>query len=306
VAINAAGLDLDVRPLTVRIGAELTGVDLRHPVAAPVVDWIRSALLRHKVVFFRDQHLSRDQQLAFASLFGELTAAHPTVPGADDAPGVFELDSRAGARADQWHTDVTFTDRPPAISVLRGVVIPPVGGDTLWANTVTAYEGLPAPLRGLADGLRAVHTNLYDYATANQTEGVDDATRRRRAQFVSTAYETVHPVVRVHPETGERSLLLGGFARHVVGLSARESSDLIRTLQHHVVRPENTVRWRWREGDVAVWDNRATQHYAVDDYGNAHRVVQRVTVAGGIPAGIDGRTSVALKGDASAYSAVGT
>src|SRR2546430_156412 len=294
--MNSSGSDLQAQPLTVRIGAELTGVDLRQPLDARAVAWIRSALLRHKVVFLRGQHLDREQQVAFASHLGELTAAHPTVPGAEGAPGVFELDSHAGGRANHWHTDVTFTDRPPAVSVLRAVVVPPVGGDTIWANTATAYEGLPAPLRALADGLRAVHTNRYDYGRANPAGAVDDAARRRRVQFESVVFETEHPVVRVHPETGERSLLLGGFAQHVVGLSSRESADLIRALQDRVTAPEHTVRWRWREGDVAVWDNRAPPPYAVDDYGDAHRVGQRVTVAGPLPGRVGRRPSPALRG----------
>jgi alpha-ketoglutarate-dependent taurine dioxygenase len=306
MATNTAGLNLDVRPLTVRIGAEITGIDLREELDARTVAEIRSALLTHKVVFFPDQHIDVEGQLAFARHFGDLTVAHPTVPGPQGAPNILELDSLAGGRADQWHTDVTFTDRPPAASVLRAVVIPPYGGDTIWANTVTAYQGLPAPLRNLADALRAVHTNAYDYAKAKEIDSLDDATRQRRERFVSTVYETEHPVVRVHPETGEGALLLGGFAHQIAGFSGRESTDLIRTFQHHVTKPENTVRWRWSEGDVAMWDNRATQHYAVNDYGNSHRVVQRVTIAGSIPVGPDGRASVALRGDASAYSTVAT
>jgi alpha-ketoglutarate-dependent taurine dioxygenase len=304
VSTDFKGSKLDVRPLTVRTGAEIVGIDLRQKLDDSTVAAIRWALLSHKVVFFRDQQIDIEGQLAFAHTFGDLTAAHPTVPGRDEAPDVLELDSHAGGRADHWHTDVTFTDRPPAISLLRAVVIPPVGGDTIWANTVTAYEGLSNELRHLADQLRAVHTNTYDYARAKETATLDEATRQRRARFVSTVYETEHPVVRIHPETEERSLLLGGFAHHIVGFSSGESADLIRTFQHHVTSPENTIRWRWREGDVAVWDNRATQHYAVNDYGSAHRVVQRATIAGSIPVGTDRRQSVALKGDASAYSPV--
>jgi taurine dioxygenase len=306
MATSTTGLRLEARPLTVWIGAEIVGADLREELDAATVSDIRLALLRYKVVFFREQHLDQVQQLAFAGRLGQLTTAHPTVPGVEDAPNVFELDSHAGARADQWHTDATFTDRPPAASVLRAVVVPPFGGDTIWANTATAYRGLPAPLSRLADGLRAVHTNVYDHSTARRTADQDEPVRRRRAQFASTVFETEHPVVRVHPETGERSLLLGGFADEVVGLSARESADIIRTFQHHVTKPEHTVRWRWRAGDIAVWDNRATQHYAVNDYGAARRVVRRVTIAGTIPVGLDGRASVALRGDASAHSPVAT
>jgi taurine dioxygenase len=233
-----------------------------------------------------------------------LTIAHPTVESIEGEPNVFELDSADGGRANHWHTDVTFTDRPPTASVLRSVTIPPYGGDTIWANTVSAYEGLPESLRVLADGLRAIHTNQFDYGRKLERDRSGQPAGKRADQFTSLIFETEHPIVRVHPETGARSLLLGGFARQIVGLSSGESADLIRVLQSHVTRPENTVRWNWRVGDVAVWDNRATQHYAIDDYGDQRRRSQRVTVAGGIPIGIDGRPSIALVGDASFYSAV--
>ena len=217
-----------------------------------------------------------------------------------------EIDSLKGGRVNYWHTDVTFVDQPPAFTLLHAKVIPPVGGDTLWANTVTAYASLPAELRDLADKLRVVHTNDFDYARAhNRGERVDAETARLHEQFVSTVYEAEHPAVRIHPETSERALVLGGFAKTVLGFSPQAGRDLIRLLQEYITRPENTVRWRWREGDLAIWDNRATQHYAIADYGNAHRRGERVTVAGPVPVGVDGRPSVAVKGNASAYYAGG-
>ena len=302
-------LNIAIRPLAGRIGALVEGPDLASDLDDETVARIRTALLAHKVIFFRGQdRLDPVGHAAFASRFGPLTQAHPTVRSAalEEEPVVFELDSDKGARANNWHTDVTFTDRPPAASFLRGVTFPPYGGDTVWANTVTAYETLPESLRVLVDGARAVHTNTYDYARdTGSIRGGGSGLSSRGVEFTSTVYETEHPVVRVHPETGERSLLLGGFARHIKGLSPAESADLIRNLQTRVTLPENTVRWQWRPGDVAIWDNRATQHYAINDYGDAKRVVQRVTVAGAIPVGVDGRPSVALKGDASEYSPVG-
>ena len=155
------------------------------------------------------------------------------------------------------------------------------------------------PLRALVDQLTAVHSNAYDYAAASQ---LTDDVKAYRAVFESTVYETVHPVVRVHPESGERALFLGGFVRQIRDLSPAESADLLRSLQAHVTRPENTVRWRWRAGDVAFWDNRATQHYAIADYGTQARHVQRVTIAGDVPVGVDGQKSRPLKGDVSRYS----
>ncbi len=295
---------LQMSPLAGNIGAEITRVDAGGPLTDQAIAGIRRALLRHKVVFLRDQHLDYARQVAFARRLGPLTLGHPTLLSPPAQPLLEEIDSRKGGRANHWHTDVTFVDRPPAFTLLRAVVIPPVGGDTLWANTVTAYQSLPAELRELADRLRIVHTNDHDYAAVyGRGERVDAALEAAQQQFVSTVYETEHPAVRVHPETSERSLVLGGFARTVLGFSAQASRDLIRLLQEYVTRPEQTVRWRWREGDLAIWDNRATQHYAIFDYGDAHRRGERVTVAGPAPVGVDGRPSVAVKGDASAYYA---
>lgn len=302
-AKHAPSGSVEVEPLTIRTGAVIHGVDLAHDLGDEVISQVRAALLRHRVVFFRDQRIEAAHQLAFASRFGTVTAGHPTLGAEQGQPQVLELDSMAGGRADGWHTDNTFTDRPPAFSVLRSVVIPPCGGDTIWASTVAAYEYLPGPLQQLAGTLRAVHTNAPD-AAASRTFA-DEATRLHEEEFVSTIFETEHPVVRVHPETGERSLLLGGFAHRIVGLSSGESRTLIKLLQDRIPTPENTVRWHWRQGDVAMWDNRATQHYAVNDYGDIRRVVKRVTIAGAVPVGIDGKPSVPLRGDASAYSPVG-
>ena len=293
---------LDIRPLAGNIGAEIGGVDAAADLSDETVARVRAALLRHKVVFLRGQRLDYDGQVAFAQRLGSLTLGHPTLASPPGQPFLEEIDSRAGGRTNYWHTDVTFVDRPPAFTLLRAVVIPPVGGDTIWANTVTAYESLPSDLRDLADRLRIVHTNAYDYAaTPGREDRPDPAAEARRREFVSRVYVTEHPAVRVHPETEERSLVLGGFARSVAGLTPQAGRDLIRVLQDYVTRPENTVRWQWRAGDLAIWDNRATQHYAIFDYGTEHRRGERVTVAGPTPVGVDGRPSVALKGEAVSY-----
>jgi taurine dioxygenase len=197
---------------------------------------------------------------------------------------------------------VTFVDRVPAFSVLRGVTIPPYGGTTNWANTASAYEALPQPLKALVDNLWAVHTNTFDYARDSEDENQGpDRDALDRDQFRSTYYETEHPVVRVHPETGERTLLLGHFVKKFVGLNSSESSAIYQLLQNRVTKLENTVRWQWQEGDVAVWDNRATQHYAVADFDNHRREVRRVTVAGDVPVSIDGRHSHVVSGSSDGY-----
>ncbi len=183
---------------------------------------------------------------------------------------------------------MTYVPAFPLFSVLRGVVIPPVGGDTVWANTVAAYYTLPAVLRGLADQLWALHSNAYDYGATRP-----DATARQvqlfETVFKSTVYETEHPVVQVHPLTGERTIILGYFARKLLGVSSADSGHLFAMLQDHVTRLENMVRWRWQAGDVVIWDNRATQHKAIDDYGVEPRIVRRVTIDGPVSVGIDGR-----------------
>lgn len=288
---TAAILPQDVYPVTPRIGAEIRNLLLSGDLDADVVADISALLLRHKVLFFRCQtHLDDAEQERFALRLGQL-APHPTQAIVAGTASILELDSsRGGGRADQWHTDVTFVEAYPKASVLRGVVIPRVGGDTIWANTVTAYDNLPAPLQRLADSLRAVHSNAYDYAALRPKARDEDKQHHARV-FASTVIETEHPVVRVHPETGERSLLLGSFVKRIDGLAQDESQKIYELLQAYVTAPENTVRWRWQAGDVVIWDNRATQHYAVNDYGDQHRVVRRVTVAGDVPVGVDGRRS---------------
>ncbi|GAA5140434.1 TauD/TfdA family dioxygenase [Nocardioides marinquilinus] len=288
-----------------RIGALIEGVRVGGDLDEATVATIRQALLDHKVVFFRDQHhLDDDGHIAFADLFGQTTKAHPTVN--TGSAKVLSVAANRGMAANSWHTDVTFVDRIPAMSTLRGVTIPAFGGNTVWANTTAAYEQLPAPLKALVDDLWAVHSNEYDYAamTENDEEKKDENLQFSRGEFARTVYETEHPVVRVHPETGERTLLLGHFVKKFVGLNSSESTALFQLLQNRITKLENTFRWQWREDDVALWDNRATQHYAVADFGTQPREVRRVTVAGDVPRSVSGRSSTILKGDAEDFSTI--
>jgi taurine dioxygenase len=284
------------------IGAVVEGVRANGDVDPAALAELRAALLRHKVVFLRDQDgLTDDDQRAFGRLLGPLTKPHPTVAG--DGVAILPIDSEQ-QKANSWHTDVTFVDRVPAISVLRALVLPPYGGTTVWANTAAAYTRLHPALKALVGNLRAVHTNLFDYAAERvQIGGVDVKEQDYRDQFRHMEFETEHPVVRIHPETGEPTLLLGHFVRSFTGLSSVDFNELFTLLQRHVTRLENTVRWTWRDGDIAIWDNRATQHYAIYDYAPAHRRGERVTVAGPVPVGVDGRPSVSLEGDAAGYYA---
>lgn len=286
----------DLRKLSGRLGAEVVGLDISRELDADTVAWLTDALHQHKVLGFRGQDLDDAAHQRFARAFGELTTAHPTVPSIDGLANVLAVDSADGGRANQWHTDVTFVLSPPLASSLRGVTLPPYGGGTLFANTAAAYRDLPEPLRSFADTLEAVHTNSYDYAAPHLRKEGDE---ERRAVFTSRAFETVHPVVRVHPKTGERALFIGGFADRIVGLSRTESRDILRLLQAYVTRPENTIRWQWAPGDVVIWDNRVTAHLSPADFAHTGqpRRLHRVTVLGGRPEGPDGFTSETVAGD---------
>ncbi|MEX0847335.1 MAG: TauD/TfdA family dioxygenase [Ilumatobacteraceae bacterium] len=283
---------IDVEPLTGSIGAVVHGVDLSTDLTDADVVAVRSALLSARVIFFRRQQISPTQQVAFARRFGSLTPAHPLLGGLDDDhPEVLVLDSSdyplgVGSRGtatsynDRWHTDVTFSERPPMGTILAAKQLPPRGGDTLCADLVGAYETLSEPIRALLDGLVAVHD-----ASATFARFRDDDPTGEQNQRLAALKPVRHPVVRVHPETGERGLFVNDtFTREIEGLLPTESDALLRLLNQHMTQPERVVRWRWSEGDVAFWDNRSTAHYATADY-TERRVMHRVTIAGDPPFG---------------------
>ncbi|MEU5666271.1 TauD/TfdA dioxygenase family protein [Streptomyces longwoodensis] len=292
-------MSIEITKVTARIGAHVSGVDLTRPLAESEVAALREALNTHKALVLDAHGLDDAGQQAFARRFGDLTTAHPTVGAVADAPNVLPVDSERG-RANHWHTDVTFVLNPPQATTLRSLIVPPYGGETLIANQAAAYRDLPEPLRRLADTLWAEHTNDYDYAVPE--EDIDEDKAAQRAQFTSIKYRTVHPVVRVHPLTGERGLFIGGFAQRLVGLSLGESRKLLDLLQSYVTRPENVLRHRWSENQLVVFDNRITQHYAIDNYDGLPRRLHRVTVAGDVPVGVEGKESYSIEGDASHYT----
>ena len=289
-AIDTDFGDLRIRRVAGAIGGEVLDFRLASDLPAEAFDHLNAALVKHKVLFFRGQtQLDDNEHQAVGARFGR-TVAHPTVPSPQGTK-LFELDaSKGGGRADSWHTDVTFVDAFPKISILRGVQIPAFGGDTVWANTALAYERLPKHLKDLADQLWAVHSNDYDYG-ADRVQIEEERLRHHRNVFVSAVYEAEHPVVHVHPVSGERALLLGHFVKRLVGLSTTESARIFELLQNRVTRLENTVRWSWKKDDVAIWDNRATQHFAINDYGSQPRLVRRVTVHGDTAVSVDGQRS---------------
>ena len=283
---------IQVKAINGRIGAVIEGVKLSSSLDATVVQEINQALLKHKVIFFKDQsHLDDIEQEAFAARLGT-PLNHPTVPVKQGSNHILELDSR-GARADSWHTDITFLDAYPKASILRSIVAPEVGGNTVWANTTTAYHDLPEELKTLAESLRAIHSNNYDYAAKASVPA--EVLAKYKDFFNSTEYETEHPLVRVHPETAEKTLVLGHFFQKFVGYSQADSRRLFDIFQNYVEKLENIVSWRWEAGDIAIWDNRATQHRAINDYGDQHRVVRRDTLEGDIPVGVDGQLSQVIR-----------
>ena len=301
--------DFRVVKLGEHIGARIDGVRLG-ALDTETAAAINTALNTHKVVFIRgQQHLDDESHYAFAESLGVPTTPHPTLKY--DGSKVMRLESIGGSGANQWHTDVTFVDRPPKASILRAVELPAYGGTTTWASTVAAYQQLPQPLQQLADSLWAMHNNAFDYAQVDPAklaalEADPEAVLKHANEFHSTHYETHHPVVRVHPETGERSLLLGNFVKAILGVNGTESRALFGIFQDRITWLENTIRWNWELGDVAIWDNRATQHYAVSDYGTQHRAMHRITLAGDIPVSVHGERSRIVSGDASDYSVVDT
>lgn len=283
----SVGSAIGIQPVAGNIGAEITGINAGSSVSDEAIAFVHQALLENKVVFLRDQVLDYATLVAFAQRFGSLTYNHPIYAPPESEPYLREIDSSLGVKANHWHTDLTFVDKPPALAFLYAKIIPPVGGDTMWANTVAAYEAMPSELRTLAEQLRIVHSNDSDYT---------DATVAQRDEYVETLYEANHPAVHVHPVTGQRAIVAGGFARRVQGMTPHASRDLLRVIQDFATTPEHTVRWRWRVGDLAIWDNRATQHYAIFDYGHDRRRCERVTVAGEQLVGVDGRHSEMVRG----------
>lgn len=288
---------ITVTKLGSRIGARIDGLSLGGHLDDAAVETIRRALLTHKVVFFRHQHhLDDEQQLDFARLLGT-PIGHPAASAlaAKHMPVITPIDSEYG-KATRWHTDVTFAANYPAASILRAVTLPSYGGSTLWASTVAAYQHLPEPLKHLVENLWALHTNRYDYVSTEAVMSMSDAQRAFRQAFEKPDFRTEHPVVRVHPETGERALLAGDFVRGFVGLDNHESSVLLELLQRRITMPENTIRWAWAPGDVAMWDNRATQHRAIDDYDDQPRLMHRITLMGDVPVNVHGERSRVVSG----------
>jgi alpha-ketoglutarate-dependent taurine dioxygenase len=295
-----AATEVEIRPLSKHTGAEIQGVDLSSDLDDATVLAIRAALLRWKVVFFRGQHLTRDAHVMLGSRFGTVAPAHPTLPARfPERPEILVLEKDPLAEAPggsaidhRWHTDVTYVDTPPMGSILRAVEVPPYGADTEWTNLAAAYATLSEPVRTMIDGLTAVHVNVLHLLRG-------DPTPLMRA-FMAKRLRALHPVVTVHPETGERILYVNpDYTAHIVELSRRESHHVLACLNEHLTGREFTVRYRWEPGDVAFWDNRSTAHVAPNDVPDGyHRVMERITLTGTRTVGVNGLVSRTLDGDA--------
>jgi len=288
---------LRFRPIAGRIGAEVQGVVLSGDLPKAAADEILQALWKYKVLFFRNQHHLTDRMHEeFAERLGT-PVAHPTLPSIEGTRYVLPVYAEH-ARANDWHTDATFMLDYPKASILRAVTLPDHGGDTVFSNTAAAYAEMPEVLQRLADQLWVRHTNGQDIYAKNPhailegrvpagPTGKEESMR----QLASRVQESDHPVVRVHPHSGERIFVLGNWAQRILGVSVADSAQLMALFHGHITRLDNTVRWTWAPGDVAMWDNYATQHYAIDDYGDAKRWLRRVTLAGEVPVSVDGQRS---------------
>jgi taurine dioxygenase len=271
-----------VRPLTPAIGALVEGLDLAIPLEERTVDGIQEALVAHHVLFFEGQRLEPASQRDLAARFGQLHI-HPIYPHPPGVPEIIVFDTGAQnlPDADTWHSDVSCIETPPMGAILAAKQLPENGGDTSWSSMVAAYEALSEPFRRLLDGLQAVHDLTKAFGKERYGMGEDEAKweeARRKNPPVT------HPVIRTHPVSGRKGIYVNeSFTTRILGLTPKESDTLLRFLFEHVARPEFTVRWRWKQGDVAFWDNRLTQHYALADYLPQRRVMHRATILGDRP-----------------------
>jgi len=276
-------MSLDITPLSPALGAIVSGIDLRQPPDDSKQQALEQALLAHQILFFRDQPLEPTQQAAFAARFGDLHI-HPIYPNIPEQPQILVLDTAVTDVRDNaiWHTDVTFLETPALGAVLAAKQLPAYGGDTLWASSSAAFEALSKPLQRLLDGLTASHDFTRSFPLERFGNSPEALERYHEVQRQHPP--VIHPVVRTHPVTGRKGLFVNeGFTTRINELEPAESDALLRLLFAHSTRPEFSIRWRWQENDVAFWDNRITQHYAVDDYRPARRVMHRATILGDRP-----------------------
>jgi taurine dioxygenase len=276
-------MSLHITPISSALGAQISGVDLSRDLTAEQRNAIEQALLAYQVLFFRDQPVTPRQQARFAANFGDLHV-HPIYPNVADQPEVMVLDTALTDVRDNaiWHTDVTFLPTPALGAVLSAKQLPAFGGDTLWASGIAAFEALSKPLQSLLDGLTATHDFTRSFPLERFGSTAEDLARWEETRRKNPPLS--HPVIRTHPVSGRKALFVNdGFTTRINELEPAESEAILKLLFAHATRPEFTIRWRWQENDVAMWDNRVTQHYAVDDYRPQRRVMHRATILGDVP-----------------------
>ena len=274
---------LNITALGPYIGAQVSNLDLTRPLSDAQFEQLYHALLRHQVLFLRDQAITPHQQRALAARFGDLHI-HPVYPHAEGVEEIIVLDTHQDNPPDNdnWHTDVTFINTPPAVAILASKLLPESGGDTLWASGIAAYETLSAPMKRLLDGLHAEHDFRKSFQEYKYRRTEEEHQRWQEA--VAKHPPVQHPVIRTHPVSGRKALFVNeGFTTRIVELSEKESHAVLELLYAHATKPEFQVRWRWQPNDVAIWDNRVTQHYANADYYPARRIMHRATVLGDQP-----------------------
>jgi taurine dioxygenase len=274
---------ITISTLTPTIGAVIHGIDLAGRPDNEDIAAIRAALLRHKVIFFEDQRITPVQHRDFAARFGQLHT-HPLYPGVPEAPEMFILDNHTGNPTDNdaWHTDVTFIETPPLGAILYAKLLPEEGGDTCWANMQAAYEALSKPLQRFLSDLDAVHDFTRGFPQTGQV--ARQAGTEKAVKALDEHPPVLHPVVRTHPETGADGLFVNyGFTDRIKGIRRNESDAILNMLFAHIQKPEFQCRWRWKPNAIAFWDNRITQHYAVNDYLPNRRVMHRATILGDRP-----------------------
>lgn len=272
---------LEAKPVAGALGAEIHGANLSTGLTQELISELRALLNRYEVLFFHDQSVAAEEQRALARAFGPLQS-HPAYATVDGFPEVTILNSTSAmpTKIEMWHSDMTFLAHPPMATVLQCVTAPPQGGDTLWSSATAAYEGLSQPMRSLLDGLSAVHDFSYGFKESLAETGG----RERLAAAVAANPPIIHPVIRVHPETGKKVIFVNSlFTTHIPELTAKESASILSFLYEHMATPEYTVRFNWQPGNIALWDNRSTQHRPINDYFPATRCMHRVTVDGDKP-----------------------
>jgi taurine dioxygenase len=282
---NSAYRYIETQRISGALGAEVSGVSLAEPLAPEVLAEIRSALLENQVIFFRDQDMNPERLLRFAHHWGEIHR-HPYIAGMPDYPDVLELSKKPGDKRNfggDWHTDQMFAPRPALGTILWAKQTPEAGGDTLFANMYLAYETL-------SDGMKKLISDIRGMCVGDKKKGGATRAAVNAATISMTTLEpppemrrSAHPLVRTHPETGRKLLYIGGHVHYLENMTEEESAPLISYLYAHSTRPEFTCRFRWQPGSLAFWDNRCTQHFAINDYPAGTRVMNRVTIRGDEP-----------------------